>query len=41
MGGTGNIIKGLEKLMIEEGIEIIKGQEVTEILFQKIIKLKE
>ena len=24
MGGTGNIIKGLEKLMTEEGIEIIQ-----------------
>jgi len=32
MGGTGNIIKGLEKLMMEEGIEIIKGQEVTNIV---------
>ena len=32
MGGTGNIIKGLEKLMTEEGIEIIKGQEVTNII---------
>ena len=32
MGGTGNIIKGLEKLMIEEGIEIIKGQEVINII---------
>jgi len=32
MGGTGNIIKGLEKLMNEEGIEIIKGQEVTNIV---------
>ena len=32
MGGTGNIIRGLEKLMIEEGIEIIKGQEVTNII---------
>ena len=32
MGGTGNIIKGLEKLMAEEGIEIIKGQEVTNII---------
>ena len=32
MGGTGNIIKGLEKLMIEEGIEIIKGQEVKNII---------
>ena len=32
MGGTGNIIKGLEKLMMEEGIEIIKGQEVKSII---------
>ncbi len=31
MGGTGNIIKGLEKLMLEENIEIIKGSEVTNI----------
>ncbi len=32
MGGTGNIIKGLEKLMNEEGIKIIKGSEVTKII---------
>jgi phytoene desaturase len=32
MGGTGNIIKGLEKLMVEEGIDIIKNSEVTEII---------
>ena len=32
MGGTGNIIKGLEKLMTEEGIKIIKGQEVINII---------
>jgi len=32
MGGTGNIINGLEKLMIEEKIEIIKGQEVRYII---------
>jgi len=32
MGGTGNIIKGLEKLMNEEGIEVIKGQEVINII---------
>ena len=32
MGGTGNIIKGLEKLMTEEGIEIIKSHEVTNII---------
>ena len=39
MGGTGNIIKGLEKLMIEEKIEILKSSEVTNINFnQKKIK---
>ena len=32
MGGTGNIIKGLEKLMHEEGIDLIKNSEVTEII---------
>jgi len=32
MGGTGNIIKGLERLMNEEGIELIKGHEVTSII---------
>ncbi len=32
MGGTGNIIKGLEKLMQEEGVDIIKNSEVTEIV---------
>ena len=26
MGGTGNIINGLEKLMNEVGVKIIKGQ---------------
>ena len=31
MGGTGEIIKGLEKLMIEENIKILKGSEVTSI----------
>ncbi len=35
MGGTGNIIKGLEKLMLEEGIDIIKNSEVTEIISKK------
>jgi len=42
MGGTGNIIKGLEKLMIEEGIEIIKGQEVINIISKnnKIERIK-
>ena len=32
MGGTGQIIKGLEKLMKEENIEILKGQEVINII---------
>ena len=32
MGGTGSVVKALEKLMIEENIEIIKNAEVTEIL---------
>ena len=35
MGGTGNIIKGLEKLMLEENIEILKGSEVTNINLEK------
>ena len=32
MGGTGQIISGLERLMSEENIEIIKGQEVKKII---------
>ena len=32
MGGTGNIVKALEKLMKEENIKIIKSEEVTEII---------
>ena len=32
IGGTGNIIKGCEKLMNEVGIEILKNSEVTEII---------
>ena len=32
MGGTGHIINGLEKLMKEENINIIKGHEVTNII---------
>tara|TARA_B100001175_G_scaffold57536_1_gene46432 strand:- start:4833 stop:6293 length:1461 start_codon:yes stop_codon:yes gene_type:complete len=32
MGGTGNIINGFEKLMNEEGIDILKGHEVTKII---------
>ena len=35
MGGTGNIIKGLEKLMTEENIKILKGSEVTNINLEK------
>ena len=32
MGGTGNVVLALEKLMKEENIEIIKDAEVTEII---------
>ena len=32
MGGTGNIIKGFEKLMNEVGIKVIKGNEVRKII---------
>ncbi len=35
MGGTGNIIKGLEKLMLEEKIKILKNSEVTNINFDQ------
>ena len=35
IGGTGNIINGLEKLMNESGIEIIKGREVSQIITEK------
>jgi phytoene desaturase len=33
MGGTGQIIKGLEKLMLEHDIKIIKGNEVKSIIY--------
>jgi phytoene desaturase len=33
MGGTGQIIKALEKLMLEQNIKIIKGQEVANIIY--------
>ena len=33
MGGTGQIIKGLEKLMLEQDIEVIKGNEVKSIIY--------
>ena len=32
MGGTGNVVKALEKLMKEENIQIFKNAEVTEII---------
>ena len=32
MGGTGNVVKALEKLMKEENIKIIKNAEVTEVI---------
>ena len=35
MGGTGNIIKGLEKLMNEVGVKIIKNSEVNKIILEK------
>jgi len=42
MGGTGQIINGLEKLMNEENIEILKDTEVTDIITadKKITGLK-
>ena len=42
MGGTGNIVKGLEKLMTEEKINILKNSEVTEIICEskKVIGVK-
>ena len=39
MGGTGSVVKALEKLMNEEGVKVIKGAEVTEIISSnKIVK---
>ena len=35
MGGTGNIVKGFEKLMNEVGVKIIKGREVIKIISDK------
>ena len=32
IGGTGKIIEGLERLMLEQNIKIIKGHEVTKII---------
>ena len=42
IGGTGNIINGLEKLMNEVGVKIIKGHEVKKIMLdnKKIIGVK-
>ena len=37
MGGTGNIIKGFEKLMNEVGVKIIKGREVKNIISKENI----
>jgi phytoene desaturase len=34
MGGTGRVVKAIEKLMIEENIKIFKDSEVTEILIE-------
>ncbi len=34
MGGTGNIINGLEKLMKEVGIKVIKGHQVNKIILE-------
>ena len=34
MGGTGNVVKALEKLMKEEDIKIMKSAEVTEIILE-------
>ena len=34
MGGTGQIIKGLEKLMLEQDVKIIKGNEVKKIIYE-------
>ncbi len=35
LGGTGNVVKALERLMKEENIQIIKDAEVTEIICHK------
>ena len=35
MGGTGNIIRGFEKLMEEVGVKVIKGNEVKKIISNK------
>ncbi len=42
MGGTGKVVKALEKLMSEENVKVIKGAEVTEILTEnkKVIGVK-
>jgi phytoene desaturase len=42
MGGTGQIINGLEKLMVEENIKIIKNREVKNIVSKgkKIVGIK-
>ena len=42
IGGTGQIVEGLEKLMIEENIKIIKGKEVNSFIInnKKINKIR-
>ena len=35
MGGTGNVVKALEKLMKEEGVQVIKDAEVIEFLSER------
>jgi len=42
LGGTGNVVKALEKLMVEENINILKNSNVTEILTdnKKIVGIK-
>ena len=40
MGGTGNVVKALEKLMSEEKIQIIKKLRLLK-SFLKIIKLRQ
>ena len=42
LGGTGKVVKALEKLMLEENIKILKNSDVTEILTKnkKIIGVK-
>ena len=38
-GGTGSVVKALEKLMIEENIKIIKDAEIASITENKKLKV--